>query len=305
MINFAAFVATTHVFTVASAREIAPVLPFAAALAGQELGPYLGTPGCQRPTARPGRDRGARPGAGRVPGRAWPRADRPGRAAAGRAADGVAGEPPIGAGLAGYWEANVVTLASGGRVAVRPVTIADGRVAPTGGEVRAEWFNPGLSVVDFVVLFPGVSGYPGFSDQQAVLATFGKPGRVYRVGLYTILWWPKNLLADIAWVTRGPPGALPRRAALRGGPGARRWALAAGRWALGAGRWARGARRCALRAARCALRAARCALRAARWAVLAAILLGLPAGCFFLYSRTLSPPPRKQFDPMRYTNASD
>ena len=55
--------------------------------------------------------------------------------------------------------------------------------------------QPGLSLVDFVVLFPGgISGYPGFSDQQAVLATFGEPGRVYRVGLYTILWWPKNLL---------------------------------------------------------------------------------------------------------------
>jgi hypothetical protein len=47
------------------------------------------------------------------------------------------------------------------------------------------------------VLFPGVSGYPGFGDRQAALATFGKPGRVYQVGQYTILWWPKNLLADL------------------------------------------------------------------------------------------------------------
>ncbi len=34
VVNFVAFVATTHVFNVTSAREIAPVLPFAAALAG-------------------------------------------------------------------------------------------------------------------------------------------------------------------------------------------------------------------------------------------------------------------------------
>ena len=197
VINFAAFVATTHVFTVASAREIAPVLPFAAALAGRELGPYLGT------TAVGGR----RPGRAGVAALGLVLAGY--LAGLGLELTGPAAPPqdaqltawleshPIGAGLAGYWEANVVTLASGGRVAVRPVTITDGRVAPTGGEVRAEWFNPGLSLVDFVVLFPGISGYPGFSDQRAVLATFGKPGRVYRVGLYTILWWPKNLLSDM------------------------------------------------------------------------------------------------------------
>jgi hypothetical protein len=102
----------------------------------------------------------------------------------------------VGTGLAGYWEANVVTLTSGGRVAVRPVTIADGRVVPAAAQVRADWFNPARSRADFVVLFSGVSGYPGFTDKRAVLATFGKPGHVYHVGHYTILWWSKNLLAD-------------------------------------------------------------------------------------------------------------
>ena len=197
LINFAAFVATAHVFDVTSAREIAPVLPFAAALAGRELGPCLGV------RALPGR---------------WLR--RAGAAALGLVLAGyLAGlgleltaptappqdaqltawleSHPIGAGLSGYWEANVVTLASGGRVAVRPVTTAGDRVVPTGGQIKAGWFNPGRSRVDFVVLFPGVSGYPGFGDRSAVLATFGKPGRVYQVGQYMILWWPKNLLADL------------------------------------------------------------------------------------------------------------
>ena len=197
VINFAAFVATTHVFTVASAREIAPALPFAAALAGRELGPCLAAP------ARRGR-RLRRAGvaalglvlAGYLAGLGL---ELTGPAAPPQDAQLTAWleSHPIGAGLAGYWEANVVTLASGGRAEVRPVTITDGRVAPTGGEVRAEWFNPGLSLVDFVVLFPGIAGYPGFSDRQAVLATFGKPGRVYHVGAYTILWWPRNLLSDI------------------------------------------------------------------------------------------------------------
>jgi len=202
LINFAAFVATAHVFDVTSAREIAPVLPFAAALAGRELGPYLGA---------------ARVRAGRLRGR-WLR--RAGVAALGLVLAGyLAGlgleltaptappqdaqltawleSHPIGAGLSGYWEANVVTLTSGGRVAVRPLTIAGNRIVPTGGQIKADWFSPARSLVDFVVLFPGVSGYPGFGDRQAVLATFGKPGRVYQVGQYTILWWPKNLLADL------------------------------------------------------------------------------------------------------------
>jgi hypothetical protein len=47
------------------------------------------------------------------------------------------------------------------------------------------------------VLFPGISGYPRFTDRQAVVATFGKPSRTYHVGQYTILWWPKNLLAGL------------------------------------------------------------------------------------------------------------
>ena len=100
VVNFVGFVVTTHVFFVASAREIAPVLPFAAVLAGRQLGPYFGSagvltdPGLPNPGLPPGGGRRARPRAGRVPGRARPRAHRADRAAAGRAADRVAGEPP-------------------------------------------------------------------------------------------------------------------------------------------------------------------------------------------------------------------
>jgi hypothetical protein len=200
VVNFIAFVATAHVFNVTSAREIAPVLPFAAALAGRELGPHLGAPAL------------------RFRGR-WLR--RVAVAALGLALAGyLAGlgleltEPitppqnaqltawleshPIGTGLSGYWEASVVTLTSGGRAAVRPVTVTGDRVAATSGQDSADWFNPARSRVDFVVLFLGIDGYPGFDDQQAVVATFGKPGRVYQVGAYTILWWPKNLLTDLA-----------------------------------------------------------------------------------------------------------
>ena len=34
-------------------------------------------------------------------------------------------------------------------------------------------------------------------SREEVLATFGKPARTYHVGRYTILYWHKNLLADL------------------------------------------------------------------------------------------------------------
>ncbi len=105
---------------------------------------------------------------------------------------------PIGTGLSGYWTASVVTLTSGGRAAVRPVLLAGYRVTADTGEVDTGWFDPGRSSADFVVLFPGSRAYPGFTDRRAVLATFGQPARTYHVGRYTILWWRKNLLTDLA-----------------------------------------------------------------------------------------------------------
>ncbi len=42
----------------------------------------------------------------------------------------------------------------------------------------------------------GGAGYPGFTQERAVLATFGKPERSYHVGSYTVLVWNSNLLSD-------------------------------------------------------------------------------------------------------------
>jgi hypothetical protein len=238
VVNFVAYVVTTHVYNVASAREMAPALPFAAVLAGRELGPFFGA------------------------GRTWAAViavvlagylaglglELTTPAAPPQAAQLTAWleSHPIGTGLSGYWAANVVALTSGGRVAVRSVTVTDGRVVSTPNNMKAVWFDPAESRADFVVLFPGVPAdlgvpaYPGFTDRQAVLATFGKPSRTYHVGQYTILWWPKNLLPDVGSalsVISAERGAGPacrwrpagRRSAATGrrprwpGPGRRRW----------------------------------------------------------------------------------
>ena len=198
-VNVAAFVLTNRVYDLASAREIAPVLPFAAVLAGRVLADRF------LAVWRRGR-------AGPVRWLLWPAL---GVIAAGYLA-GLGAElaapaaPPqaaaltawlqrhhLGTGLSGYWAASVVTLTSGGQVAVRPVSVTAGRVTPNAGEVSQDWFDPGRAAVHYVVLFPGVPGYPGLTDRSAVLATFGPPGRVYRAGAYTIWYWPGNLLADL------------------------------------------------------------------------------------------------------------
>jgi hypothetical protein len=100
-------------------------------------------------------------------------------------------------GLSGYWQSNVVTLASGGRVQIRTVSAHAGRIGPDEYEAKASWYDPARSSANFVVLFPGIPGYPGFTVATAVLNTFGPSARSYRVGRYTVLVWHKNLLRDL------------------------------------------------------------------------------------------------------------
>jgi hypothetical protein len=103
-----------------------------------------------------------------------------------------------GAGLGGYWQASVVTLTSGGTVAIRPIADTGGGIGAHPSEVNDAWFDPRRSAARFVVLSPGEPEYPGYADYRAVSATWGAPARVYRVGQYTIWYWPKkNLLSTI------------------------------------------------------------------------------------------------------------
>ena len=191
VLNVAAYAVGAHAQILANAREMAPVLPFAAALAGRQL-----------PGLLAGRARAVRV------------------AAAGAAGVVLAGylaglgleltapaAPPqharltawltrhrLGTGLSGYWQGNIVALTSGGRAVVHPVRVTDGRIAPFGSNMESAWFDPARSSADFAVLVPGI-GQVG--DRKPYLATFGKPDRVYHVGPYTILQWRKNLLSDL------------------------------------------------------------------------------------------------------------
>jgi hypothetical protein len=100
-------------------------------------------------------------------------------------------------GLAGYWQASSTTLASGGRVSLRPVVAYGDKVSAGRWESQASWYDPAAHDANFVVLYsatPDSLPYPWLTE---VRATFGPPALIYRAGSYTVLVWDKNLLADL------------------------------------------------------------------------------------------------------------
>ncbi|HEX6450532.1 MAG TPA: hypothetical protein VF060_13845 [Trebonia sp.] len=194
VLNVVAYALGTHAIILPNTREMAPVLPLAAALAGRQL-----------PGLLVGRALGMRAATAGVLGFVL------GGYLAGLGLELTApAAPPQNAqlaawltahrlriGLSGYWQGNVVTLTSGGQAAVRPVLVRNGRIVPSTGNVKSGWFEPARSSADFVVLAPPIPGYIGFTNRNAVIATFGEPARTCHIGPYTILQWHKNLLADM------------------------------------------------------------------------------------------------------------
>jgi hypothetical protein len=110
--------------------------------------------------------------------------------------------------LSGYWAANIITLETGGQVAVRSLDRVRGKVAPSVKLVLPQWYDPRVASANFVILYPGDPGPPpavfsgfngvvGFPWEKNVVATFGPPARTYHYRQFTILVWNKNLLAGL------------------------------------------------------------------------------------------------------------
>ena len=202
VVNVGTYMFSSHALDILGAREIAAVLPLGAVLAGRVLAEpllalvqaagrakiwlllpafgvvaagYLGTLayGAAQPPAPPANQ----------PLASW------------LAAHGLTN------GLAGYWEANSTTLASGGRVRVSGVTVApDGELVPYEWETDDADYNPALRDATFVVA-GGPASLPWV--QSAALRTFGRPEAVYGYDGYTIMVWGDNLLSRL-----GHPGLV-------------------------------------------------------------------------------------------------
>ena len=224
VIDLAAYLAGVQAVDILSAREIVPVLPFAAVLAGRLLGDSLLGNRRAAPTQPPRRTSrqalrtGLRAGlaaafimytAGLGYGAAQP-------AAAPQSA-GLAGwlrAHHLTAGLSGYHQANIVTLDSGRAVTLRPVTNGrGGRLIPYTWNASTDWFDPARHRATFLVtVAPGGAGARGEAagpTAAEAAATFGRPARSYQFQQYTVLVWPpgSNLLTSLRAGQSGPPPA--------------------------------------------------------------------------------------------------
>jgi hypothetical protein len=239
-VDLAAYLSGVQAVNILSTREIVPVLPFAAVLAGRLLAPRLDlrlAPGrLLAPRLSPARPTPRAPCTSlshRAPGAAvcallavyaaglGYAAARPPAPSQDSALGGWLRAHQLTAGLSGYHQANIVTLATGGAVTLRPV------IAGPGGKLTAyqwnassAWFDPARATATFLVLdtpatpaapaTPGSSSAPGSSSTPGApapsrtpgltvaraTATFGPPARRYRYQQYTVLVWPAgtNLL---------------------------------------------------------------------------------------------------------------
>jgi len=112
-------------------------------------------------------------------------------------------------GLGTYTEANIITLQSGGRVAVRTVTWRSSGAVPRYYESEASWYNPRVSYANFVVENSQDHGGVSLIPQRDVLALAGPPARTYHYKTFIIMVWNHNLLADLGWPPSAFPGDIP------------------------------------------------------------------------------------------------
>jgi hypothetical protein len=185
VVNLAAYTCSATISGVDSARELAAVLPLGAVLAARltaqrliagKLVPVVlaAVLGCAAILAY---------NAGRPPS----------PAAAQNVADWLAARH-LRYGLGGYWQANNITLASAGRIQVRPVIPWMDQVGQDRWESEDSWYNPRLHNATFLVIDttnPRNAWYATASEAQA---TFGPPESSCKLGEYTVLIWNNNLL---------------------------------------------------------------------------------------------------------------
>lgn len=98
-------------------------------------------------------------------------------------------------GLAGYWESNIVTLDSGGRV--RVASLIGGGTTAQPYESDSAWFDPAVSRANFIVTVSSPPADVPVVKPKVVLARFGSPARTYHFREYTIMVYNYNLLTRV------------------------------------------------------------------------------------------------------------
>ena len=112
-------------------------------------------------------------------------------------------------GLGTYDESNIVTLDTGGRVAVRTVFYRLSGAVPRAYESKASWYDPRLNDANFVVTNTADSRKASLIPLRDILALAGPPARTYRYKTFTVMVWNHNLLGDLGTPPSSTPGNIP------------------------------------------------------------------------------------------------
>ncbi len=188
-VNLAAYVFSTQSFDLGSTHELAAVLPFGAVLAGRLL------PGRPAITALLPALLAVLVG---YAGALAYNAAAPPRPPTTQAVASWLTAHHLTAGMGDYWTANITTVATGGRVEVRPVVLSCGRFSPDAWESKESWYGPPNTATFVLLDRTGVTGADGTAADA--IRQFGPAQQTARVGAYEVLVWNRDLLPAI---TRG------------------------------------------------------------------------------------------------------
>ena len=185
-IDLAAFMFSTQAVDLGSARDLAPVLAFGAVLAGRLIAGLPVT-------------RALLPAllavlAGYTGVLAYS-ASRPAKPPPTQAVGSWLAANHLTAGIGDYWAANITTVATSGRVRVRPVAISCGRFAADAWEANKSWYES-PSTARFLVLSL-TSGAGANGTPADAIAQFGAVQRSVRIGVYEVMVWNHDLMPAV------------------------------------------------------------------------------------------------------------
>jgi hypothetical protein len=124
----------------------------------------------------------------------------------------------LSSGLGTYVEANLITLESGGRVAIREIAWRSAGDARRSFESKKSWTDPRHSYANFILTNSGeqwgMDGGPhrriGLIPRGAIAALHaGPPSAVYHYETFTIMVWDHNLLDNLGGTPSVEPGQVP------------------------------------------------------------------------------------------------
>jgi hypothetical protein len=117
-------------------------------------------------------------------------------------------------GLGTYSESNLITMDSGGRLAIRDVAWRSARDLPRHFETKSSWDDPRYSYANFILtnsadhlgMTGGANRLVSLIPRSAIAALHaGPPAHVYHYKTFTIMVWNHNLLDNLG----SAPGILP------------------------------------------------------------------------------------------------